>query len=906
MKALLITVLTSTAAALFLRSDACPSAPASGAGSGQSPKMRDPMAPRLVRTVQLKQRRILFNGHPQQIFAGEIHYFRLKPEDWADRLDKLQAAGFNTVATYIPWIWHELPAGTVDLTGATHPQRDLVKFLDLCHQRGLDVIARPGPFVMAELKNEGIPYRLYREPTNLRPTSWGGKPVQTATLDYLSPSFLNEVRGWYAQVMPVLASRLATKGGAVIAVQLDNEIGMLSWAANTPDLTDLVCEDMRGWARRKYGDDVAAARIGAEARDASAWAAALRSPKGDALALHQDLGLYNRDRFRRYVRQLKWMSESFGVKGIPFLVNVHGTSGGRGRTFPIGISQLMETWKGDKDIMPGTDTYIGDLSVGSLPDLYTLNAFMRAATDDGHPVGSFEFEAGDANYGDDLGLLNSPESAELRARLCVAQGDRLLNFYLFCGGENPPLEQGDDGLNFIAITGQRHGYAAPVGPEGQLNPTYGAMKRVVARLSELGPMLGDSLEEGDGLALGFVPDQYLTEYAAPGAQKRREQIADLERFRGMGPRESLVRNLLLGGFSFPAVNLQDGVPTEKCIVLSTGRYLGRDVQKNLAKYVHGGGKLLLNGLLPDLDMDGSPCTVLADAIGLSDAGRLFEGPNAKDGAIHWTSVHATGWASGRADARVSVVQTVATQECNPLVAATAQASALLPPLQKPLVSSENAHQSPGGAPGIVQISTPARSSGNVDVFMVDAETKRPCGVVLTAGKGKVVFFGTDYGTDFALFKSMLEKLGVTPRFGLTFDYPGVMVTSTVSSKFERLLHVINVAPYAVQAELTYYGKPLFEGKSLALPARSGLILPLRMNVSGCGELSDCTAELVSQEHGSFLLRPTQKVDSFLLTTKREVALHDWRLGTVTHDGTSARVTIWSERTGGKPVRITVK
>jgi hypothetical protein len=69
---------------------------------------------------------------------------------------------------------------------------------------------------------------------------------------------------------------------------------------------------------------------------------------------------------------------------------------------------------------------------------------------------------------------------------------------------------------------------------------------------------------------------------------------------------------------------------------------------------------------------------------------------------------------------------------------------------------------------------------------------------------------------------------------------------------------------------------------------------------------DCTAELVSRDHGSFLLRPTQKIDSFVLTTNREVALDDWRLGTVTHDGKTARVTIWSERAGGKPVRIKVK
>ena len=74
-----------------------------------------------------------------------------------------------------------------DLTGATSEYRDLVGFLDLAAERDLLVIARPGPFVMAELKNEGLPFRIYREHPDAVPLGWDGKPAATATRIVRSP-----------------------------------------------------------------------------------------------------------------------------------------------------------------------------------------------------------------------------------------------------------------------------------------------------------------------------------------------------------------------------------------------------------------------------------------------------------------------------------------------------------------------------------------------------------------------------------------------------------------------------------------------------------------------------------------------------------------------------------------------
>ena len=54
-----------------------------------------------------KGKDFLLNGEKFSIYSGAIHYFRVLPEYWADRLAKLKAAGFNTVETYVCWNLHE-------------------------------------------------------------------------------------------------------------------------------------------------------------------------------------------------------------------------------------------------------------------------------------------------------------------------------------------------------------------------------------------------------------------------------------------------------------------------------------------------------------------------------------------------------------------------------------------------------------------------------------------------------------------------------------------------------------------------------------------------------------------------------------------------------------------------------
>src|SRR6478735_4291447 len=230
--------------------------------------------------------------------------------------------------------------------------------------------------------------------------------------------------------------------------------------------------------RTTHGDETAR-RYPFDLEDDAAWARAVRSPDEQwAAALRVDLGRFMRTRFARYVQALRADAEELGIRDVPFVVNIHGTEGGSGAPFPIGISQLVETYAGVPGMLSGSDHYLGDLTLGTTTDLHMINAFMAAVHDADQPITSVEFEAGSGDYGGGLDMQYDPSTVELKTRLCLAQGNRLINYYLFAGGINPPLDEpAGDGNDRISFTGERHGTAAPVGPEGQRGYAYEATAR---------------------------------------------------------------------------------------------------------------------------------------------------------------------------------------------------------------------------------------------------------------------------------------------------------------------------------------------------------------------------------------------------------------------------------------------
>ncbi|WP_420114456.1 beta-galactosidase [Pseudactinotalea sp.] len=746
--------------------------------------------------VRLRGREVLVDARPRLVRAGEIHYFRLRREDWAGRLQLLKDAGADTVATYIPWVVHERGDGTIDLTGRTDPTLDLGAFLDLAAQMRLRVLLRPGPFIMAEMAGEGVPDRIRHEHPESLPIGWEGRPGLSADLDYLAPAYLAEVERWYRELGEVVASRMAPHGGPVIAVQLDNEIGMLAWVSNTPQLTDRACAELAAWLADRYGAAVADRYPGLSLT--RGFAEVVRSPAPEwTRPLRLDLGRFFRSQFGRYATALSRMAAEAGMGGVPFVVNIHGTTGGSGASFPIGLSQVVETYAGRPQMAAGSDHYLGDLTLRTAADLHLMNAFMTAAAPD-QPGMTLEFEAGRGDYGDDLFNEVDPSAVILKTRLSLAQGHRLLNYYLFAGGTNfvadPPRV---DGTSRFAITGERHGFSAPVDPEGQPGTTYASTAEALRLTARLERWLADSVEEHDDVAIGMILDDYLTEYRAPGDAD--DGVGELEYGRGAGPRGLLGRVLLTLGYRYGAIDLQREPgpdPWPHLVVLGSPIACDRAVQERLATHVRSGGALLLLGSLPTTELDGTPCTVLADTLGIQVVGDVRDEPG------RFTSVvEVAGWGHGT-ERRVGRTQL---------------------------------YEAPGA-----------------QVLLTEAMSGLPAGVLATAQgaggqAGSAVVLGCDFGADLALFATALARLGVTP--GLRRETsPGLISTTTRASDGSRLLHLLNVSGSRLRTAVEIDDESVLGGVPITLSPRTGVALPIGVRIAGRSFATTAEIERVERDH----------------------------------------------------------
>ncbi|MGG4489486.1 beta-galactosidase [Metabacillus idriensis] len=768
--------------------------------------------------IEIKNKQIMIDGKPELLMCGEIHYYRLDRGDWQDRIDKLKQSGCNAVATYVPWLCHEPSEGEFDLTGKTRPELDLAAYIDLCKENGLYFFVRPGPFIMAEMKNEGLPYWVYEKHPEIIPSGWDGNPATTKTVDYLAPGFLKDVRNWYKAVMEIVTPRLHTNGGNIIAFQLDNEVGMLSWVSNCPDLTDHLLQDFRHWLKNRYDSSMLLARYPFDLNDHETANSLLRSPQEEfAGELLHDLGYYMRNRFARYIAVLREYAEEFGARDIPFVVNIHGTGGGRGFTYPIGISQLYESYTQAPGYISGSDIYFGDLDMNTFQDLYLINGFMDSVHLEDQPLTSVEFNCGDGNFGNTFGGRYDPSAVDFKTRMCVAQGNRLINYYLFAGGKNYRFDtELKDGNDRVAFTGEHHGFAAPVGPEGKLNYTYPKMASVIQAMMAVSDKIAAMNEEHDEVSFAFIPDYYMTEYRYPNSKLMEDIVRNLEANRASGSWEIMARSMLLLGYRFTSADIQNRELTPaktKVLALPSARYMSADIQKKLVTYMNEGGRILLYGEVPMFDMEGKPCTILADTLGVKEKSIH------RDSGSYFLSLQAENWAAGRPEVRSHFAQVFDAGDTTPIL----------------------------------------------KVYGTD----EVCGFEARVGDGTAVVLSTAYPCDLTFFKMIFEQLGVTPKLVHDCEEHGIFMTSTANEAGERFIHLLNLDGFDKNVHIYDQGEVMFEGKEIVLGRKEGLMLPVQLEVE-VGKIVFSTAEIVGRSENAIVFRLTQPEDIIVFETDRDI------------------------------------
>jgi beta-galactosidase len=176
-------------------------------GTGNSGLAQAAIAPSPQTPLMVDGPKFMLRGKPFQILSGEVEYARIPRADWRDRLRKVRALGLNTITIYVFWDLHEPSPGVYDF----HGQNDVAEFVREAQQEGLYVVLRPGPYVCAEWDLGGYPSWLLKDHSML---------LRSAQESYLKP-----VRRWMKRLGEELAPLQASRGGPIIAVQVENEYG---------------------------------------------------------------------------------------------------------------------------------------------------------------------------------------------------------------------------------------------------------------------------------------------------------------------------------------------------------------------------------------------------------------------------------------------------------------------------------------------------------------------------------------------------------------------------------------------------------------------------------------------------------------------------------------------------------
>lgn len=537
--------------------------------------------------INIKNGSFLINEKAEIIHAAEFHYFRIPESQWESRLQLLKDTGFNTLATYIPWLWHEISEGDFDFCGSTHPMRNLESFLDLASEMGLWIIARPGPYIMAETINEGIPQWVFDTYPEVSVIDQNGH--HQSYLSYLHPQTETLIKAWYKAIFKVLSPRQITKGGKIIMVQLDNEMGMIAWVRNmidlNPDNLKRFCDYLKD-----RGLEYASSRV----------VSALSKPSGsDELKIFKTYSFYYREAIRLYTERLWSYAKDNGMNVLP-VINIHGF-GDQGRSFPIGLSQLISAIQID-GMVCATDVYPIHIGEDNFHQLLLINEMTKALQNKSQALFSIEFEAG--GYTDFSGAQSS--MMDLHTRLCLSSGMKGINHYLFMDGENHPE----------LSPNKRHDWGHPVRKDGTFRSHYYRYPKLAKMMNSYGQalVLAKPVYE---TSIGFLIDDYMTEYTCDLIKTENEV---LRHFRNAIQFDGMARFLSIAHLNFNAieVRLQELDPKKMPhLWMMIHDRCPKKVQEKLVYYVENGGSLILMGHIPIKDENDEPCSILKEVFSIT-------------------------------------------------------------------------------------------------------------------------------------------------------------------------------------------------------------------------------------------------------------------------------------------------
>ena len=576
------------------------------------------------------------------VFAGEFHYFRNPRSTWHDRLAQVRDLGFEAVSIYIPWNWHEPHRGDIDLTGRTHPERDLLGALDEIAAAGLNCIYRPGPFITAEWRDGGIPAWLWGQDPSILALDAAGKPAGAGrpypALTYAHPGYEGPAVQWLVTSIESVAEYFKSRGGPIVHLQLDDEPSY--WQ----QLDDPLALDYNPWLVEPAADRP------------SRYAQWLLDRHGslDALntAHHTDwrrpaavepprIPMAERNQLTRYV---DWLD--FKLNAVDEHVVVLDRAA-RGAGFEGPVSMLFPyllplqaakfaafARERGLELELTNECYVTLFGATGSPEQKVAHVIachetyhMWRGPDQG-PAFTMELQGSNSSF-------IAPGVMEMLYAVTIARGIRGFNIFMLVGGENP--------AGFENGTGREYDLDAPIGLEGEIRPHAAVLARQMRVVRAIEPELLGAEPLRDTWIACYVPYESAALVAGRGvfgdtgaAVTGMFSNGDF----GLSNAPSLSALLTLSGVSWGALDLErsGGVAWERARQLWVPglEFMSRAVQERLADWMAAGGHLVILPAVPMVDEQMTPCRVLADAIFGADSAPVF--PSFEPEPIGWSQV----------------------------------------------------------------------------------------------------------------------------------------------------------------------------------------------------------------------------------------------------------------------------
>lgn len=548
--------------------------------------------------IRVKDGKYYLDGEERFIISGEFHYFRVPADDWERRLILFREMYGNCIATYVPWSVHETEEGHICF--GDEPQRDLAAFLELCKKHDMPVILRPGPYCYSELNGGGVPVWLTDRYPETRAARINGD--RTNSVSYMHPLFLEKARRYYRAFADTVRPYLASNGGPVCMVQVDNELtGTHIWGGTidyNPDTCGFGRPDGRyaSFLTARYGSlDRINAAYGTSWKDLSEAFPLRYDPQSVySCRCGKDMFDFYLDLCGEYLGTLAgWLRED-GIDS-PLCHN----SGNENMTgYFEKILPHLDRFGG---MLLGSDHYYNlgqGFEQNNPTPHYALN--MLRSYDQLHHLGmapmAMELPGGSCSSFPPI------LSEDLLACYMVntAMGMKALNYYIFTGGPN----YGETGG-----TADIYDYDALVHADGSINKTYYAAQKFGHFLDTHRWL--QSAERLTSVRVACEQEYYrckLYEYRSSVPQEETRSFM----------KKGILYGLMTSEFTPELADTAHCVPdTDKPLILCGSDVLSEASQKNIVSFLEAGGKLLAMQTLPTLNEDLMPCTVLRDYIGIT-------------------------------------------------------------------------------------------------------------------------------------------------------------------------------------------------------------------------------------------------------------------------------------------------